>query len=218
MSHAEVWSRVLDSGVELAMVLEDDADITPDLLGRLDAVLAQLPPPGEWDVWILGCLTVNAHAPAAGLAPGIHEVSEFYGTQAYIVTRRGAQRLLSNAFPMEVQVDAFMAQAAMLGIVRTLWRADGYVNVRQLTFAGTTVQQLYCDLCSLPHDYNRASDVLFWLAVGAQLTLLVTRTQVGGAAMERLRGLARRAGGGRIAGLLRAAWGGEAKRDKEEAA
>lgn len=180
ISHVEAWKRVLASGVELAIVLEDDAEITADLLPRLDAVMAQLPPPEEWDVWILGCLTVNAHAHAPGLAAGIHEVSEYYGTQAYVVTRRGAARLLAAAYPMAVQVDAFMAQASMLGIIRTLWRADGYVNVRQLTFAGTTVQQLYCDLCSLPHDYNRVTDVAFWLLVGALLALALLRGQRAG--------------------------------------
>lgn len=175
LSHADVWQRVLASGAELAIVLEDDAEIAGDLLERMDEVLAQLPPPSQWDVWILGCLTVNAHAPAPGLATGIHEVTEYYGTQAYVVTRRGAQRLLGAAFPMAVQVDAFMAQASMLGIVRTLWRTDQRVNIKQLAFAGSTVQEFYCGLCALPHDYNRVTDVLFWICAGAAAMLALVR-------------------------------------------
>ena len=175
VSHVEVWKRVVASGAPMAIVLEDDAAIEPDLLERMRAVLAQLPPPTEWDVWILGCVSVNAHRAAPGLHPLIHEVSEYYGTQAYVVSRRGAQRLAAAAYPMSVQVDAFMAQASMLGMVRTLWRADGYLDVKQLLWAGTTVQQLYCDLCDLPHDYNRFTDVATWLLLGAALGLAALR-------------------------------------------
>lgn len=175
VSHVEVWKRVVASGAPMAIVLEDDAAIEPDLLERMRAVLAQLPPPTEWDVWILGCLTVNAHRAAPGLHPLIHEVSEYYGTQAYVVSRRGAQRLAAAAYPMSVQVDAFMAQASMLGMIRTLWRTDGHLNVKQLLWAGTTVQQLYCDLCDLPHDYNRLADVAKWLLLGAALALVLLR-------------------------------------------
>jgi GR25 family glycosyltransferase involved in LPS biosynthesis len=171
VSHVEVWKKVVASGAELALVLEDDAEITPDTLPRMNDVLRQLPPPGEWDVWIVGCLTVDAHRPAPGLDPAIHEVQEYYGTQAYVISRRGAQRLLAQAYPMAVQIDAFMAQASLLGIIRTLWRADNHVHVKQLLFAGTTVQQTYCDLCDLPHDYNRFTDVGKWLAVGAAIGL-----------------------------------------------
>lgn len=187
ISHAEVWKRIVDSGAELAVVLEDDAEIMHDFQARFGAVMAQLPPPSEWDVYILGCLTVDAHAPAAGLHAGIHEVQEYYGTQAYAVTRRGAQRLLAAAYPMAVQVDAYMAQASMLGMIRTLWRTDGFLDVRQLMWAGTTVQQLYCDLCNLPHDYNRVTDVLKWLLLGAALGLAFVKLPL--SCLERIPGL-----------------------------
>ena len=71
--------------------------------------------------------------------------------------------------------DAFMAQASMLGVIRTLWRADDFIHVKQLLFAGTTVQQVYCDLCELPHDYNRFTDVMKWLCLGIALGLAYYR-------------------------------------------
>lgn len=175
ISHVEVWKAVVASGAPLAIVLEDDAEIPADFQERWAAVMAQLPPPTEWDVYILGCLSVGGHHPGPGLHPAIHEVAEYFGTQAYVVTARGAQRLLRVAYPMAVQVDAFMAQASTLGLVRTLWRHDGFLDVRQLFWAGTTVQQLYCDLCNLPHDYNRVADVLKWLALGLALGMGLMR-------------------------------------------
>ena len=177
ISHVEIWKKIVDSGADLAIVLEDDASIEADLLTRMNVVLKDLPPPTDWDVWILGCLTVDKHSPSAAgdLPSNIHEVQEYYGTQAYVITRRGAQRLIAQAYPMAVQVDAYMAQASMLGIIRTLWRTDGYVNVKQLLLAGTTVQQVYCDLCSLPHDYNRVTDVLKWIALGVVIGMLYYR-------------------------------------------
>ena len=41
-----------------------------------------------------------------------------YGSHAYMVTPRGARRLLAHALPMEMHVDAYLGIMASLGLVR----------------------------------------------------------------------------------------------------
>lgn len=174
ISHVDVWTKCAASaGDDVCVVLEDDAVITPALAPRLDALLAALPSPDAWDVVVLGAVRVARSHAAPGLAPGLHVVDEYAGTQAYLVSRRGAARLLRLAYPMTTQVDAFMSQAAALGLVRALWPSAGDValSVPQRLFAGTTVQERYCHLCDLGDDYNRFVDVARWMAVGAVAAL-----------------------------------------------
>ena len=85
----------------------------------------------------------------------------------------------------------------------TWWAVDRYVltltvlhgpaagDVRSMWFTRSDVQDT-CHLCDLPHDYNRVTDVLFWLATGALLAVVLTR---GGARLPCCGG-ARGAGGG----------------------
>ena len=179
ISHVDVWQRFLsETGDALAIVLEDDAVVPNDLTTRMDDAMRRMPPPGEWDVWILGAIVVTASAQAPGATRGLNEVKGYGGTQAYVITRRGAARLIALSYPMQTQVDAFMSQAAELGLIRTLWFADSSVNVPQrfrIMNQGSTVQQTYCDLCDLPHDYSRLRDVGTWLLVGMCATLLIQR-------------------------------------------
>ena len=176
LSHVEVWQRFLAETTDaVAIVLEDDAVITEGLPARMDAALRRLPPPDTWDVWVLGALAVTSSSPSHEGTRDLHDVTSYSGTQAYVVTRRGAARLVALSLPMEAQIDAFMSHVAELGLVRVLWFADGSVHVPQgfrlLVSGGSTVQSNYCDLCDLPHNYNRTLDVSTWLVVGIAVAI-----------------------------------------------
>jgi hypothetical protein len=43
------------------------------------------------------------------------------GTYGYMVSRRGAERLLSRAYPIEMHVDAYMAYMSSMGHLDMIW-------------------------------------------------------------------------------------------------
>jgi hypothetical protein len=43
------------------------------------------------------------------------------GAHAYMVSRRGAERLLARAYPIEMHVDAYLAFMARMDHIRMLW-------------------------------------------------------------------------------------------------
>ena len=142
VSHVDVWKAFLASGEPLGLVLEDDAVVAVGVGVRVEAALAGMPPPEAWDVWLVGALALRATGAAPpGLPPGWVAVTDWWGTQAYVVTRRGAAALLAHAYPADAQIDAYMAQMAALGEVLVLSHQD--VDIPQFawyTLGGTTVQ------------------------------------------------------------------------------
>ncbi len=165
ISHVEVWRAFLASGEPLGLVLEDDAVVERGMAARLDAALAGAPPPEEWDVWLVGALALRAAAPFPPGSPfgagGWLQVTDWWGTQAYLLTRRGAAALLAHAYPADAQIDAYMAQMAALGEVLAVSREG--IDIPQFawyTLGGTTVQMyaIYCDACDLPHSFSLAGE------------------------------------------------------------
>jgi GR25 family glycosyltransferase involved in LPS biosynthesis len=165
VSHVDVWKAFLDSGEPLGLVLEDDAVVPVGVGARIEAALAGMPPPDTWDVWLVGALALRATGGAPpGLPPGWVTVTDWWGTQAYVVTRRGAAALLAHAYPADAQIDAYMAQMAALGEVVALSRQPLDVDIPQFawyTLGGTTVQCVEKRACPFPpHTHTTSSHLM----------------------------------------------------------
>ncbi len=162
ISHVEVWREFLASGEAVGLVLEDDAVVERGTGAAIDAALAGMPPPDTWDIWLVGALALRSSHPAPQpFGPGWLGVTDWWGTQAYVLTRRGAAALLAHAYPADAQIDAYMAHMAALGEVTALSRPG--VDIPQFawyTLGGTTVQMyaIYCDACDLPNSFTMAGE------------------------------------------------------------
>ena len=186
ISHVEVWKAFLESGENLGIVFEDDAMVESNAATAFDEVIASLPlDPEDWDVdlWLLGVVAVLEERPASRLfaTPGWTRVTNFFGTQAYLLTKRGARRLIENAYPMTEQIDAYMARMSALGEIVTVYRSDKKVDYPQFAFGQlqgvwSTVQQSYCGTCSLPPNWNRAHDEAGWRRFGATIGAIFALT------------------------------------------
>ncbi|WP_011581448.1 glycosyltransferase family 25 protein [Chelativorans multitrophicus] len=115
LSHRECWKRVVDEALPHAVVLEDDLHLAPDAASLLSH--------GEWvpteaDVVKLEtrlCRTrVDKGVAAAIGSRSLHRLrSSHMGTGGYIVTRKGAERLLALSERLEAPVDHFMFNAGL---------------------------------------------------------------------------------------------------------
>jgi len=115
LSHRDCWKRVVDEALPYAVVLEDDLHLAPDaasLLCHGDWV------PTEADVVKLEtrlCRTLVDKAVAAAVSGrSLHRLrSSHMGTGGYIVTRKGAERLLSLSKRLEAPVDHVMFNSGL---------------------------------------------------------------------------------------------------------
>ena len=115
LSHRDCWKRVVDETLPCAVVLEDDLHLAPDAA----SVLCQ----GDWipaeaDVVKLETRLCRARIDKAVAAVisgrSLHRLrSSHMGTGGYIVTRKGAEKLLSLSQRLEAPVDHFMFNSAL---------------------------------------------------------------------------------------------------------
>lgn len=130
LSHIKAWDYLMNSTSEALVVFEDDALIPVDFADKLEQVIAELP--AEWDI-------ITFYNTEFGASRGCHSdtaVEPLYsctgqmGSHAYMISRRGAQRMLARAYPIELHVDAYMAFMARVGYIQMLW--NPCMQVRQL--------------------------------------------------------------------------------------
>jgi len=121
LSHIKSWNYLINGTAPALVVFEDDAILPPDFKKRLDQVVAELP--AEWDIITFyntqfgngsGC------EPDPKVAP-LQSCTGQMGAHAYMISRRGAQRMLARAYPIEIHVDAYMAFMARMGHIQMLW-------------------------------------------------------------------------------------------------
>jgi len=121
LSHFKAWEFLRNSTAPALIIFEDDSTVPVDFKAHMTTLLAELP--AEWDIvtfyntpyegGLSGCTAI--------LAGNWSSCTSLMGAHAYMVSRRGAQRLLARAYPIEMHVDAYMAFMARMGHVVMLW-------------------------------------------------------------------------------------------------
>ena len=127
LSHVKCWDWLLEqpSDVRYCLVLEDDACFRA---GFVDAVwncpalqhLRRQTFHGGWDVVVLGYFHASGLRAVPSTMLDVHDTrfqtlsrgGGFFGTHAYLVSRRGAAVLRQHAFPLEIQADAYLRSGA----------------------------------------------------------------------------------------------------------
>ena len=129
LSHYEAWRQLLASSAPAMIIFEDDSPVPADLRARLEVL--QLP--DDWDI-IQFQRTEFSNGSSCKPIPGEepwYQCLGLMGSYAYMISRRGAQRMLEKAYPIELHMDAYMAFMSRIGAVRMLWHPS--INIPQPT-------------------------------------------------------------------------------------
>ncbi len=111
LSHIELWKRAAERSVA-TLILEQDAEpaVSSD---QILSAIAHVP--SQADIAFLGHLALYKPGLVEKFSSrppqGFHRVrptSDIFCTHAYLVTPRGARKLLEQALPINAQVDAFL--------------------------------------------------------------------------------------------------------------
>jgi glycosyl transferase family 25 len=153
LSHFKVWKQLLDSSAPAMIIFEDDIHIPPDLKMRLEKILAELP--DEWDILQLqrtefgkgmtGCKAIKGEEPW-------QLCTSLMGAWSYIVSRRGAKRLLEKAYPIELHVDAYMAYMCRMGHCKMIWHP--LIDLVPAD-SGSDIGHGSCTICNIPTNMEK---------------------------------------------------------------
>lgn len=156
LSHYGVWTKFAQTNDEACLIFEDDAYIEASFFSDLQKAWADLSQLQEKpDVWILS----NKFGPR--LTDILGNTSEIQGdwelnvhapNTAYIVFRKGVQKLIDNAMPIDGHLDHYMYRLAQLGIITHVHHKN--VDVYQTTVKrkDTDIQKVKCEICDIPDD------------------------------------------------------------------
>lgn len=110
VSHVKVWESVLKGDKEAALIFEDDTTIHRDTR----RILHGLDLPEDLDVLLLGCSCLDCSADKP-----LRRVHHFFGTHAYVITRRGCRKILEHPSvrPIHKQLDTVLSDLARDGVI-----------------------------------------------------------------------------------------------------
>jgi GR25 family glycosyltransferase involved in LPS biosynthesis len=151
LSHRAAWRRIVDDGLDHAVVFEDDAAIDPERLAALlDFLAAER---ARWSYVLM---------PAAGLESGgallarrdeatlIRPNSPPLRAIGQVVSREAAERLLAVTAPFDRPIDTFLQMNWMTGVTLLVALPTPIRDISPET-GGTTVQRKRMGLLSRLH-------------------------------------------------------------------
>jgi GR25 family glycosyltransferase involved in LPS biosynthesis len=148
LSHIEAWKKLRASSAAAMIVFEDDVKFPPDFKERLEKVLASAP--ADWDMiqlqktdygnGLTGCKPISGEAPW-------ELCTSLMGAFAYIISQRGAERMLAKAFPIEMHIDAYMAYMCRMGHIKMIW--NPLIDLWPAD-KGSDIGHGDCEICNVP--------------------------------------------------------------------
>ena len=130
MSHYNCWSKLVNSCKDYAMILEDDIEVKPDFVDRVNTIMAALSD-NEIDFSILHLwngnwadtakhhkkvLTIKGPKGVRDPLLIVRETEEYNaGAAAYIISRKYAEYLLNHFFPIKMPQDILMGSYPRYG-------------------------------------------------------------------------------------------------------
>jgi hypothetical protein len=156
LSHIGIWKRFLESDAEYAVVFEDDTVVREEDLTRVDTLIRDLPQ--GWDLWLLGTHKwMYQGVPLTDDPKGWSKTLQFTGAHAYVISRRGAQILLDEPFPIETHIEFYITACVKLKglkIVRHPSLRIGYnAEYTKENDSDTFESRFSCPVCYVPDNY-----------------------------------------------------------------
>jgi GR25 family glycosyltransferase involved in LPS biosynthesis len=125
LSHRTVWNTIVDSQLDVALVMEDDAVLAPNFVDGVKRALADVP--RDWDVLVLGCfqfcdakrrygwmtrmqrpLWTHGFRDDPRVWGSVFVPEHFAGAHCYLVSAKGARALLRAIPQINDHIDMHM--------------------------------------------------------------------------------------------------------------
>jgi GR25 family glycosyltransferase involved in LPS biosynthesis len=171
LSHTTVWKKFLERSEPYAIILEDDAILYPGFTAdfqramRDTTLLPDMP-----DIWFFSP-TYDFYYDYRGeptpssikkniLGPWqIKTCSSFTG---YLISRRGAERLLETAFPIDMHVDLYTCLNGDLGKILTVSHKNVLIDAYSIEQLDSDIraESDECTICDVPTHFRRKGIIL----------------------------------------------------------
>jgi hypothetical protein len=182
LSHLTIWEEFLKGDAEYLVVFEDDTIVNTTALTYIDTLIPKLP--AEWDMWLLGChrWAFKGEPLEKEAIKSWWRVNAFTGAHAYVLSRRGAELLLQEPYPIETHIEYYISACSALKglVVIKHWalRMSYFAEATEEDDSDTFDGKKSCPVCYIPDNYPEEGFYLpYWrlsrMLVGAGAVALV---------------------------------------------
>lgn len=107
LSHLKIYKKMIEQNDELAVIFEDDITVEKnDYDKKLGKILKNYPK--RYDILMLGYSNLSNHIDR-GKYFELDINGRFHGTHSYIITKKGAMKILQNDDLINIQIDSFLS-------------------------------------------------------------------------------------------------------------
>ena len=191
LSHTAVWKKFLERSEPYAIIFEDDALISTGFTASLQramkdaTLLPDVPdvwffmPPSDWYYEYKG-KPFPPNVKSNNRGPWVtNACAAFTG---YLISRKGAEKLLEAAFPIDMHVDLYTCLNGELRRTMNVYHKNVNVEVYALEKVDTDIQvssDMACEVCDVPTHYSKKGIVIVnlpilvigFLAIGGMMYL-----------------------------------------------
>jgi GR25 family glycosyltransferase involved in LPS biosynthesis len=170
LSHVLIWNMMIENDLPYCAIFEDDVKFVDNFKKEYQKRLEFIP--DDADGIFLGVSDNFLGKKYNEYFDKIEGV--FFGLHAYILTNRGAKKLLKNVFPIEVQIDSNMSFSAVLEGLK-------FYDTPRLTRQGlhaSSIQNI-CLVCNLNEQRFRILMGIYFLMIFAIIFIIFIRSRNG---------------------------------------
>jgi GR25 family glycosyltransferase involved in LPS biosynthesis len=148
-THVAAWRYLLEkTDAPALIIMEDDLRVDPDSYTKLKQLFEHpLIQSGDWDIMNPGALVKQR----TDIDDVVSQYTYSYLFHCYIVSRRGAARLLEKAYPIEVHVDHYAALLAQMGALTVY---GPRVRIFYQRSSDSDNRDGSCQTCHIPNNAN----------------------------------------------------------------
>lgn len=172
LSHTSVWKKFLERSEPYAIILEDDVVLDNGFTKSLQkamkdtTLLPEVPDvwfflgPSDWYFEYKG-KPFPPHVKANTIGPWVTGTCAAF--TGYLITRRGAERLLESAFPIDMHVDLYTCLNGELGRTLNVYHRNVNVNVHAIQAVDSDIQvsgDKACEVCDVPTHYKKKGIII----------------------------------------------------------
>jgi GR25 family glycosyltransferase involved in LPS biosynthesis len=166
LSHTTIWKKFLERSEPYAMILEDDVLLEPGFTMKFKRAMKDTTLlPDEPDVWFFQRptewyynykgLPYPPNMSKHNIGPWItNTCAAFTG---YLISRRGAEKLLEAAFPIDMHVDLYTCLNGELKRTINVYHKNVTVGVQPVQLLDSDIQvseDKACMICDIPTQYR----------------------------------------------------------------
>jgi GR25 family glycosyltransferase involved in LPS biosynthesis len=155
-THVATWRYLLEkTDAPALIIMEDDLRVDPDSYSKLKRLFEHpVIQSGDWDIVNPGALVKQR----TDIDDLLSQYDYSYLFHCYIVSRRGAARLLEKAYPIEAHVDHYSALLAQMGVIKVY---GPRVRIFYQRSADSDNRDGTCQTCHIPNNANEVGKYIW---------------------------------------------------------